>query len=199
MQVTIRLPIVEKAPLLLFMSGDAGEDEREIIQKILNGTNDDAELSSLAHVDAPNEGMYMLCGVVGAMVLVAIIIVLLALTISKLRKREDGSVVTNNNNNINNNNTVIEAEVRSPPPVPAAPLEPPPFLWRYSASSQFSLSNTDQTTLVQSLPCEEISECKGFRKNLRGKWRRLVKKKPQPEVYTIPAEFKDQLKQIYVY
>ncbi|BES88095.1 Hypothetical protein NTJ_00901 [Nesidiocoris tenuis] len=184
-----------------FMSGDAGDDEREIIQKILNGTNDESELSSLAHVDAPNEGVYMLCGVVGAMILVGIIIVLLAVTISKLRKREDGSVVTtnNNSNHQNQNTTVIEAEVRTPPPTPAIPLEPPPFLWRYSTSSQFSLSNTDQSTLIQNLPCEEISECKGFRKNLRGKWRRLVKKKPQQEVYSIPAEFKDQLKQIYVY
>uniref|UniRef100_A0A0K8S8X5 Uncharacterized protein n=2 Tax=Lygus hesperus TaxID=30085 RepID=A0A0K8S8X5_LYGHE len=139
------------------------------------------------------------CGVLRSSLKINGSLISIRLVSSKLRKREDGSVVTNNNNNINNNNTVIEAEVRSPPPVPTAPLEPPPFLWRYSASSQFSLSNTDQTTLVQSLPCEEISECKGFRKNLRGKWRRLVKKKPLPEVYTIPAEFKDQLKQIYVY
>ncbi|XP_039278394.1 uncharacterized protein LOC111047722 isoform X2 [Nilaparvata lugens] len=82
----------------------------------------------------------------------------------------------------------------------------PPFLWVYHTngtsttnSSQYTLYNNDQDTLVHNLQCEEARECKGFRKNLRGKWRRLVKKKPQQEVYTIPAELRDQLKQIYVY
>ncbi|XP_014262167.1 uncharacterized protein LOC106674140 isoform X2 [Cimex lectularius] len=181
------------------MSGEETEKVKEAVQILTNGT--DPDLLTSSHLDAPNEGMYMLCGVLIAMFLVAIIIILLAVTISKLRKREDSSVVANNNNINNNNNTVIqETEVRTTIiQQTTVPVEPPPFLWRYSNSSQFSLSNNDQTALVHTLPCEEIGECKGFRKNLRGKWRRLVKKKPEPEVYTIPPEFRDQLKQIYVY
>lgn len=125
---------------------------------------------------------------------------------SKLRKREDSAVTNNNNNNINNNTSnnqqQQQTEVR---PVAVSqqttPTEPPPFLWRYSnGSSQLGLCNNDQLQTSIIVPTEETGECnKGFRKNLRGKWRRLVKKKPVPEVYSIPTEFKDQLKQIYVY
>lgn len=56
-----------------------------------------------------------------------------------------------------------------------------------------------QETLVQNLQVERPGFCRGFRKNLGGRWRRLVNKKPTTEVYTIPAELKPQLKQIYVY
>ena len=58
-----------------------------------------------------------------------------------------------------------------------------------------------QDTLVCSVPIEETAEHrKGLRKNLRGKWRRLVhKKQQQQDAYKIPAELRDQLKQIYVY
>ncbi|XP_066906576.1 uncharacterized protein [Halyomorpha halys] len=58
------------------MSGDADQ----IIQNYFNGTTD-TELSSLSHLDDPNEGMYILCGVLIAMLFVAVIIVLLAVTI----------------------------------------------------------------------------------------------------------------------
>lgn len=56
-----------------------------------------------------------------------------------------------------------------------------------------------QDTLVQNLPTSRPGFVRGFRKNLGGTWRRLVKRKPETEVYTIPAELKPQLKQIYVY
>lgn len=56
-----------------------------------------------------------------------------------------------------------------------------------------------QDNLVQNLNAERPGFVRGFRKNLGGRWRRLVKKKPQTDVYTIPAELKPQLKQIYVY
>lgn len=56
-----------------------------------------------------------------------------------------------------------------------------------------------QEALVQNLPSERSGFVRGFRKNLGGRWRRLVKKKPPTEVYTIPPELKPQLKQIYVY
>lgn len=146
---------------------------------------------------------------------------------SKLRKREENLHTTNsppavttatanhNNNNINNNNNnniqptevVTTTTVTTAVAVTASENVPPPFLWQYHngstnttvASSQYTLYNTDEDTLVHNLPCEEPRECKGFRKNLSGKWRRLVKKKQQQEVYTIPAELRDQLKQIYVY
>lgn len=124
---------------------------------------------------------------------------------SKLRKREDSAVTNNNtatannNNNTNTNNAVLEQQVRTTPPS-AQSLDPPPFLWRYSnGSSQIGLCNNDQLQTNIMLPSEDMGDCKGFRKNLRGKWRRLVKKKSPQEVYTIPAEFRDQLKQIYVY
>lgn len=57
-----------------------------------------------------------------------------------------------------------------------------------------------QDTLVQNMQsAERPGFVRGFRKNIGGRWRRLVKRKPETEVYTIPAELKPQLKQIYVY
>ncbi|KAJ8976419.1 hypothetical protein NQ317_014618 [Molorchus minor] len=74
------------------------------------------------------------------------------------------------------------------------------FLWTQPPppTSQY-LYNHNQDTLVQTLPTERPGFVRGFRKNLGGRWRRLVKRKPPTEVYTIPAELKPQLKQIYVY
>ncbi|XP_072156343.1 uncharacterized protein [Bemisia tabaci] len=203
------------------MSGSTGDSNDQIIQDILNGTTD-SELSSLEHVDAPNEGVYMVCGVLIAMILVALIIVLLAVTISKLRKRDEnqlnhvnGPTVTNHNNNIISPPDVVVSTVTAVTSTQTAVLQPslestavpPPFLWQYSASkpvnktsSQYTLYSNDQESLVRNVSCEEPSECrKGVRKNLGGKLRRLIKKKPQQEAYTIPAELRDQLKQIYVY
>uniref|UniRef100_A0A8D9BII3 Uncharacterized protein n=1 Tax=Cacopsylla melanoneura TaxID=428564 RepID=A0A8D9BII3_9HEMI len=137
---------------------------------------------------------------------------------SKLRKREDsnlspesGATNTNHNNNIIPPDVVVSAS--------AAPVEPPPFLWLYSSknnlvpptstttSSQYTLYNNDQEVLVHSPSCEDTRKaCNGssgggntLKKNLGGKWKKLVKKKTPQEAYTIPAELKDQLKQIYVY
>lgn len=45
----------------------------------------------------------------------------------------------------------------------------------------------------------ERASFRSLRKNIGGHWKRLVKKKPEQEAYTIPAELKPQLKQIYVY
>lgn len=56
-----------------------------------------------------------------------------------------------------------------------------------------------QDVNVQNLSSERPGLVRGFRKNLGGRWRRLVKKKPETEAYTIPAELRPQLKQIYVY
>ncbi|KAJ8968850.1 hypothetical protein NQ314_002065 [Rhamnusium bicolor] len=70
--------------------------------------------------------------------------------------------------------------------------QPPPPAHQY-------LYNHEQNTLVQNHPADRPGFVRGFRKNLGGRWRRLVKRKPPTEVYTIPAELKPQLKQIYVY
>lgn len=59
-----------------------------------------------------------------------------------------------------------------------------------------------QTALVQNnhFQGDLPRECKGFRKNLRGKWKRLVQKRqPTSEMFSIPPELRPQLKQIYVY
>ncbi|KAL0280860.1 UNVERIFIED_CONTAM: hypothetical protein PYX00_002025 [Menopon gallinae] len=77
------------------MSGESDGIQDAVIQDYLNDT--DSELSSLSHLDAPNESMYMIGGVLIAMILVGLIIILLAVTISKLRKREENSGVHRTN------------------------------------------------------------------------------------------------------
>ncbi|XP_026814366.1 uncharacterized protein LOC113554639 isoform X1 [Rhopalosiphum maidis] len=216
------------------MSSDAANSLNDIYPGFINSSAN-PEYSS-EHVDVPNEGVYMVCGVLIAMVLVAVIIVILAVTISKLRKREETAVAAaataaatavatantaiNNNNNNNNN---VDCQLPHAQPVDVAVVTnvsgdvgdapvPLPFLWQYSAknaaakntngyNSPYRLYSSDQDTLVCSVPIEETAEHrKGLRKNLRGKWRRLVhKKQQQQDAYKIPAELRDQLKQIYVY
>ncbi|XP_051174158.1 uncharacterized protein LOC127289921 isoform X2 [Leptopilina boulardi] len=197
----------------------------------------------------PSESVYMLCGVVIAMVLVGVIIVLLAVTISKLRKREDHAnaqhpepvvqtattpgnnnvvsttttttttsssspvdgccaqttvlttttttaIVTMDNNNIVESDSIFTTNTANadqfiwqfPPPYP--PLNTPP--------PQYTLYN-DQDTLVHGLSADRQGFAKGFRKNLGGRWRRLVKRKPETDSCAFPPELKDQLKTIYVY
>ncbi|GLV41309.1 uncharacterized protein CBL_04833 [Carabus blaptoides fortunei] len=192
------------------MSSETDDVNNDPIQGLLNDT--DSELSSLSHLDDPNENVYMICGVLIAMILVGVIIILLATIISKLRKREE------NSNSVHPAEVVLQTAANPPPPAPVAavqqtaiqqlsqPLPPDPlayrgqFLWQFPPPPpQFNLYGNDQETLVQNLPAERPGFCRGFRKNLGGRWRRLVKRKPTTEVYTIPAELKPQLKQIYVY
>ncbi|KAK0168291.1 hypothetical protein PV327_002115 [Microctonus hyperodae] len=222
--------------------------------------NDTDSLQSLSHLDPPVDGVYMICGVLIAMVLVGVIIVLLAVTISKLRKREDNandevhhhhhhhhhhqnnleqsSVTQTSPNSINNNNVItttnntgqtmmtMSQDIRNngivnpamsinnleingindgnttfvtetnadqfvwqfPPPYPP-PITPPP---------QYTLYN-DQNALVHGMQADRAGFAKGFRKNLGGRWRRLVKRKSNADTCAIPPELKDQLKTIYVY
>lgn len=56
-----------------------------------------------------------------------------------------------------------------------------------------------QDTLVHGLSSDRPGFAKGFRKNLGGRWRRLVKRKAETDTCAIPPELKDQLKTIYVY
>ncbi|XP_049937935.1 uncharacterized protein LOC126412396 [Schistocerca serialis cubense] len=205
------------------MSGEP-EDTKEQTQR--NDT--DIGLQDV-HLSDPNETVYMICGVLIAMVLVALIIVLLALTISKLRKRDDNqsppprhpvgvaaaaatttTTTTTQITAVNHLNcqsvATVSAQVTTTilPPPEACPgstatttVYPPQFLWQFPPP--YSLYSNNQDPLVHTLPAGQPGICRGFRKNLRGRWRRLVKRKPANEVYTIPAELRDQLKQIYVY
>ncbi|XP_072386323.1 uncharacterized protein [Diabrotica undecimpunctata] len=177
-----------------------GFSSSDSIQNLLNDT--DSELSDLSHLDAPSESLYMIGGVCVAMFMVGLIIVLLAVTISKLRKREEHSnsvhptdvvlQTTPNATQLNHQNT-------SPHILQSDLTYRGQFLWTQPPppANQYPY-NHNQDTLVQN-SVERPGFVRGFRKNLGGKWRRLVKRKPSQEVYTIPAELKPQLKQIYVY
>lgn len=75
---------------------------------------------------------------------------------------------------------------------------PPPYPPPHMPPAQYALYN-DQDTLVHGLPSDRPGFAKGFRKNLGGRWRRLVKRKVETDTCAIPPELKDQLKTIYVY
>ncbi|XP_020284354.1 uncharacterized protein LOC109855016 isoform X3 [Pseudomyrmex gracilis] len=188
--------------------------------------------------DPPSDSIYMICGVLIAMVVVGIVIVLLAVTISKLRKREDHhssasavhpeapvvqtatspvtigtsahpddcctqiSTATTTTDICDGHvyaTAITTATTPSANPVePFAWQFPPPYPPPHMPSAQYALYN-DQGTLVHALPSDRPGFAKGFRKNLGGRWRRLVKRKPETDTCAIPPELKDQLKTIYVY
>ncbi|KAG6441435.1 uncharacterized protein LOC115445493 isoform X2 [Manduca sexta] len=107
----------------------------------------------------------------------------------KLRKREEHSA------------SVHPAEVLQAAPAP----QPEPLAFRQQPLWQFPpplpppyVYPHDQDNLMQPHGNERAS-FRSLRKNIGGRWKRLVKKKPEQEVYTIPPELKPQLKQIYVY
>ncbi|XP_050461420.1 uncharacterized protein LOC126856702 isoform X2 [Cataglyphis hispanica] len=192
--------------------------------------------------DPPTDSIYMICGVLIAMVLVGILIVLLAVTISKLRKREDqsstdavhpeatvvqtatspgtiGTAPTTHPDDcctqISSSTTTISTDIGNgicnehvyatttvtPSANPVEPFAwqfPPPYPPPHLPPPQYTLYN-DQDTLVHALPSHRPGFAKGFRKNLGGRWRRLVKRKAESDTCAIPPELKDQLKTIYVY
>ncbi|KAL1490987.1 hypothetical protein ABEB36_011651 [Hypothenemus hampei] len=186
------------------------------LHHLKHGTHvdEDSDVSNLSHLDAPNESLYMISGVCIAMLLVAVIIILVAITISKLRKREEHS---NSVHPVNDAATtvVLQTTTNGSAPVVApqqaqqqrAETNQDPlayrgqFLWAFPPQPvQRMLYNSEQKNIVQTTNNEHRPGfVKGFRKNLGGRWRRLVKKKAPTDVYTIPAELKPQLKQIYVY
>ncbi|XP_076259573.1 uncharacterized protein LOC143195929 isoform X2 [Rhynchophorus ferrugineus] len=191
----------------LAMSTEEGYSD-DAIQGVLNDT--DSDVSDLSHLDGPNESLYMISGVCVAMFLVGVVIILLAVTISKLRKREEHSntvhpvteatttvvlqptVASNGSNAAVNPGQLQRAESNDPLTYRGQ------FLWQFPPPIERNLYNNEQKNIVQA-NAERPGFVRGFRKNLGGKWRRLVKKKPPTEIYTIPAELKPQLKQIYVY
>lgn len=208
-------------PVASTTAGGEGSDvETNNIQDLLNDT------------DAPNDVLYMVCGVVIAMLLVGLIIVLVAVTISKLRKREESSVSpvtatnveaappssnhnhnhhhsnnssSNNNNHhhnnhhssSNNNSSQLENGYSVPTPVafrqsPSSvwvfpPLPPQPNLYHYNANSQDALVHNEKTGF------------KGLKRQLSGRFKRLVSRKSHEPAPAIPPELKPQLKTIYVY
>ncbi|XP_055523047.1 optomotor-blind protein [Wyeomyia smithii] len=207
-------------------AGEGSDVDNNNIQDLLNDT--DSELSSLSHVDAPNDVLYMVCGVVIAMLLVGLIIVLVAVTISKLRKREESSVspVTatnveappshhhqNNSSSYNNSNHhhnhysssnhtnsqqhQLENGYSVPTPVafrqsPSSvwvfpPLPPQPNIYSYNANNQDALVHNEKTGF------------KGLKRQLSGRFKRLVSRKSHEPAPVIPPELKPQLKTIYVY
>lgn len=140
---------------------------------------------------------------------------------SKLRKREESSVspVTatnveaappsshhhnhsnnhhhNNHHSSSNNNNQLENGYSVPTPVafrqsPSSvwvfpPLPPQPNLYHYNANSQDALVHNEKTGL------------KGLKRQLSGRFKRLVSRKSHEPAPAIPPELKPQLKTIYVY
>ncbi|XP_052890686.1 uncharacterized protein LOC128298917 [Anopheles moucheti] len=221
---------------LLTAAGEGSDVDNGNIQDLLNDT--DSELSSLSHLDAPNDVLYMICGVVIAMVLVGLIIVLVAVTISKLRKREESSTVSpvtannveaaphhhqhhhhpfshhqlhhngtshpqQNQQNHSSSNHHHQPNGGSSPetgysvPTPIAFRQSPSTVWVfpplppqpniYNASSQDALVHNEKTGF------------KGLKRQLSGRFKRLVSRKTHEPAPVIPPELKPQLKTIYVY
>ncbi|CAO1421024.1 unnamed protein product [Diamesa hyperborea] len=174
--------------------GNGGSDvDASNITDLLN--EPDSELSSLSHVDAPNDTLYMICGVIIAMLLVGIIIILVAVTISKLRKREESTHSVSNNETTQPTHVVSQLTTQDPigfRQTPSSvwhfpPLPPQPNIYIYNASSQDALVHNDKLGL------------RGFKKQLSGRFKRLVTRKSHEPTPVIPPELKPQLKTIYVY
>ncbi|CRK88495.1 CLUMA_CG002264, isoform A [Clunio marinus] len=112
---------------------------------------------------------------------------------SKLRKREESSHVVNSNEATQPTHVVSTTVEpvgfrQSPSSVwHFPPLPPQPNLYTYNANSQDALVRSDKLGL------------RGFRKQLSGRFKRLVSKKAPEPAPTIPPELKPQLKTIYVY
>ncbi|KMQ96623.1 hypothetical protein RF55_3081 [Lasius niger] len=110
------------------------------------------------------------------------------------------TISTDLNNSVCNEH-VYAATTVTPSANPVEPFAwqfPPPYPPPHMPSAQYTLYN-DQDTLVHALPSHRPGFAKGFRKNLGGRWRRLVKRKTESDTCAIPPELKDQLKTIYVY
>ncbi|XP_076652865.1 uncharacterized protein LOC143359084 isoform X4 [Halictus rubicundus] len=215
---------------------DMSPKDRYLVEEIaLSTASEDVGDGIRGHendTDPPVDSVYMICGVLIAMVLVGVVIVLLAVTISKLRKREDHSnavhpeptVVQTATTPISTivassysvegcctqmSTTTTSTDLGNTPGeqdnVYAANGTAEQFVWQFPppyppphSPAQYALCN-GQDTLVHALPSDRPGFAKGIRKNIGGRWRRLVKRKPETETCAIPPELKDQLKTIYVY
>jgi len=167
--------------------GDGSDVADQDIQGLLNDT--DSELSSLSHVDAPNDVIYMVCGVVIAMLLVGLIIVLVAVAISKLRKREESSSPVS----VEAPEVVSSAEQH--PAAPTAYGQTPVWVFPPLPPQPNIIRTCGQDAIMQ---YEKGGLKGGFRKQFSGRFKRLVSRRPEPAP-VIPPELKPQLKSIYVY
>ncbi|XP_055679045.1 uncharacterized protein LOC129787469 isoform X4 [Lutzomyia longipalpis] len=158
--------------------GDGGDIDNNDIQGLLNDT------------DAPDDVINVVYGVVIAMLLVGVIIVLVAVTISKLRKREESS-----------SSVTVEAPTQIVPAVPEAPVtyrQNPSSVWVFPPlppQPNLYCANS-QDALVQA---NERNGLKGFKRQLSGRFKKLISRKPHEPAPVIPPELKPQLKTIYVY
>lgn len=104
---------------------------------------------------------------------------------------------SSNHNNNNNNHHQLENGYSVPTPVafrqsPSSvwvfpPLPPQPNLYHYNANSQDALVHNEKTGF------------KGLKRQLSGRFKRLVSRKSHEPAPAIPPELKPQLKTIYVY
>lgn len=115
---------------------------------------------------------------------------------SKLRKREESSHTTHHNSESMQQTTQIVSTIepvgfrQSPSSVwHFPPLPPQPNLYIYNASSQDALVHGSNEKLG----------FRGFKKQLSGRFKRLVSRKSHEPAPVIPPELKPQLKTIYVY
>lgn len=113
---------------------------------------------------------------------------------SKLRKREESSHINNASETPQQQQIVstVEPVFRQSPSTNVwhfPPLPPQPNLYIYNASSQDALVHSSNERLG----------LRGFRKQLSGRFKRLVSRKSHEPAPVIPPELKPQLKTIYVY
>ncbi|XP_070503823.1 uncharacterized protein [Chironomus tepperi] len=177
-----------------------GHHDHHESEKEADGTgsdvNDPNNITNLLNdEDDPNDVWYILGGVIIAMLSVGIIIILVAVTISKLRKREESSHNTHHNSESTQPTQIVSTVEpvgfrQSPSSVwHFPPLPPQPNLYIYNASSQDALVHSSNEKLG----------FRGFRKQLSGRFKRLVSRKSHEPSPVIPPELKPQLKTIYVY
>lgn len=103
----------------------------------------------------------------------------------------------NHHSSSNNNSSQLENGYSVPTPVafrqsPSSvwvfpPLPPQPNLYHYNANSQDALVHNEKTGF------------KGLKRQLSGRFKRLVSRKSHEPAPAIPPELKPQLKTIYVY
>lgn len=114
---------------------------------------------------------------------------------SKLRKREESSHNTNHSSESTQPAQIVSTVEpvgfrQSPSSVwHFPPLPPQPNLYIYNASSQDALVHSSNDKLG----------FRGFKKQLSGRFKRLVSRKSHEPAPVIPPELKPQLKTIYVY
>jgi len=159
---------------------------------IINNTKIEPDHSSSAHLDAPNEVLVMICGMVIALLLVGLIIALIAVTINKIRKREDSL-------------TPLQNRITDSVPPNESFLAPAvvyqhhqPNVWVFPPAPACNKHSSPIAIAEVSLQ-QKNSSLNDTKVNLTKIVRNLSLEKEKTLVSTIPPELKSQLKSIYVY